>query len=58
MIISWIIVTLLIALVVGFITMGVSGSAGGFFVGAWFVIVISFWIAVIYVAGHFIIKYW
>jgi len=62
MIVSWIVITLLIALVAGIIGAALGSTSGesvwGFFAGFAFVVNLSFWIGAIYVAGHFIGKYW
>lgn len=61
MIVAWIVITLMLALVVGLIAWGVMHDEDGifgFFWGFSVVCAISFWISVIFVAGHFIMKYW
>ena len=58
MLTTWIIITLLIAVVVGLIGAGVSGDGFGFVWGFVFTLNISFWIGVIYVAAHFVSKFW
>jgi hypothetical protein len=59
MIVTWIVITLMLALVVGIVVAGVTGDgAFEFFFGFMWVVGISFWVALIFVAGHFIGKYW
>lgn len=62
MVVAWIVITLMIALVVGVIMAGLfsnDGDAGtGFFFGFVGICQLSFVIGVIYVAAHFISKYW
>lgn len=60
MIATWIIITLMLAVLIGII--GAGGAEDdrlfGFIAGVFWTCNISFWIGVIYVAGHFISKYW
>lgn len=62
MIVAWIVITLLIALVLGTICAGTMrnefGSGFAFVWGFWVTCCLSFIIAAIYVAAHFIGKYW
>lgn len=63
MIVSWIVITLLIAVVLGVIgafTIGqeFDSPVFGFIWAAWTTVCISGGIAAIYVAAHFIGKYW
>ena len=60
MVIAWIVITLMLALLVGIIAgaMNDDGFGFGFFFGFVFVLQLSFAIGIIYVAGHFIGKYW
>lgn len=59
MVIAWIVITLLLAVVVGLIAAGVSDDGFiGFFAAFLVVCQISLFIAVVYVVGHFVSKYW
>ena len=58
MIITWIVITLLIAVVAGLITAAAMNDSFGFFLGFGFTANLSFWIGVIYVAAHFVGKFW
>ena len=58
MIIAWIVITLLLAVIIGFMAWGVGGEAADFAFGFLMTLNLSFCVGVIYVAAHFIGKYW
>jgi hypothetical protein len=60
MVVAWIVITLMLALLVAVIAAGIADfEKGTVFVGAFIIVCqLSFAIAVIYVAAHFIGKYW
>lgn len=58
MVVAWIVITLLIAVLVGFIAALASDDGFSFVIGFVATLQLSLAIAVIYVAAHFIGRYW
>lgn len=61
MLVAWIVITLMLAVVVALIAAGIGGSferGANFLIGFIVVCQISVAIAVMFIVGHFIGKYW